>query len=1161
MEALFARFENSKEPQHRTLLAILSAATEVVREHGGDVSSPAAYYMVLLAALEKHTSQPNTTTAATVQLLKLAMKAVSPAVMRANAESVFTLLRAVLETHAQDTTIMRHALICLALLLAAMDSSVYQRPDARHVFHQIVSCCLERRPRVRRAGISAVSKILEKMDKAGIKQVGQLIRDVAVNALQQAAADPRPALYALGLLKGVFALLPKKDAAAVLNAVHPLLAQRNELLSMTVFATLEAALSEEKMRMPADAIVNALAAACAQPPPATQGDASTKFTNFVAAAVQRLREADATLAARYLPSIVQTLLEYLRADKSAAVGPAAKALAAVMVAVDVSQTQSTNSVLSLLADACSVTYHDTWAQILTACARFFEAAGNAPQIVAPLVLSVAGLHGAARAEPISQALGSAVDALGPAAVMQLLPLNLFPDGVDPSQHQPRHWLLPIIKKHTSHGSLQLFAEHILPSADRVALMGEQAVKRNSTAEAEQLRELHQQLWGALEGLCVNPVDTAAALPHVVEAICKALHLPHLRIIAANAITKLAASYETVPSDAGKPFWDARHAVGGSAKQILPQLFTAYSAAAPEQRDALSAAITALAKVADVQIVAKYFETALKKLLHATLEGDASETANERLAMTNVALALVHVLPARSVSMLYRAVQPQLLDADASVQKQSYKVLRHMCERPNFFAEGASAGTVVAAMTEAQAGCLPSARKGRLRTIEAVVANLRGAELRDAIKALLGEAIISTKDFSARGRTAAFDLLVLMANRAEEAGDGETSAATVLGYLPAGLAGATPHMISACVLAMSRLLFEYAKTLAPQTIADTIHTACLLMQHKAREVLNPLLGFVKVAVVCLPRELLMLHTPAMIQAVLGIPDTHKRHFRLQIRVIVERLLRKVGADALREAVPEDQERFITAVSKQTRRLQRQKREAYDAKRKNRDSYEHALEGSEDEYEDDDRLFGDQGEVDETEPSNLLDPRGTARLMAQSRARPKSSFPTGRDGRMLIREEGDEALDDGEADDYDDDDPDAMSDDADAAEVSGPQKRKRGPQNPYRDDEPESDDERDTRGAGGVKARMHQKTAPGKKKQSQQSQQYLGQDYKPRGHTGGDVKRKGKVEPYAYVPLNPHQLNRRSRQSAHKNFEGVVNAAKKGANKGKKQNKQFVKKARW
>ena len=50
--------------------------------------------------------------------------------------------------------------------------------------------------------------------------------------------------------------------------------------------------------------------------------------------------------------------------------------------------------------------------------------------------------------------------------------------------------------------------------------------------------------------------------------------------------------------------------------------------------------------------------------------------------------------------------------------------------------------------------------------------------------------------------------------------------------------------------------------------------------------------------------------------------------------------------------------------------------------------------------------------------------------------------------------------------------------------------------------------------------------------------------------GDVKRKGKPDPYAYVPLQKSALNRRKRAKFEGQFKGLVNAANTGSVKGKK-----------
>lgn len=60
---------------------------------------------------------------------------------------------------------------------------------------------------------------------------------------------------------------------------------------------------------------------------------------------------------------------------------------------------------------------------------------------------------------------------------------------------------------------------------------------------------------------------------------------------------------------------------------------------------------------------------------------------------------------------------------------------------------------------------------------------------------------------------------------------------------------------------------------------------------------------------------------------------------------------------------------------------------------------------------------------------------------------------------------------------------------------------------------------------------------------------GAEYKSK-KSKGDVKQKGKVDPYAYIPLRKAQLNRRKRAKLQGQFKGMVRGAQKGALSGKK-----------
>ena len=51
--------------------------------------------------------------------------------------------------------------------------------------------------------------------------------------------------------------------------------------------------------------------------------------------------------------------------------------------------------------------------------------------------------------------------------------------------------------------------------------------------------------------------------------------------------------------------------------------------------------------------------------------------------------------------------------------------------------------------------------------------------------------------------------------------------------------------------------------------------------------------------------------------------------------------------------------------------------------------------------------------------------------------------------------------------------------------------------------------------------------------------------------GDVKRPGKPDPFAYVPLVRQKLNRRKRAKLSGQFKGLIGKAKKGSTLGTKQ----------
>lgn len=129
----------------------------------------------------------------------------------------------------------------------------------------------------------------------------------------------------------------------------------------------------------------------------------------------------------------------------------------------------------------------------------------------------------------------------------------------------------------------------------------------------------------------------------------------------------------------------------------------------------------------------------------------------------------------------------------------------------------------------------------------------------------------------------------------------------------GLAGATPHMISASITAISRVVFEfkgklvvsrshrcqsvsYVLLLPLDSITPTMHTEVfttimVFLTSTNREIVKSTLGFVKLSIHTLPLELIRPHLPQLVPALLGWSHDHKNHFKEKVRHIFERMLRR------------------------------------------------------------------------------------------------------------------------------------------------------------------------------------------------------------------------------------------------------------------------------
>ena len=193
---------------------------------------------------------------------------------------------------------------------------------------------------------------------------------------------------------------------------------------------------------------------------------------------------------------------------------------------------------------------------------------------------------------------------------------------------------------------------------------------------------------------------------------------------------------------------------------------------------------------------------------------------------------------------------------------------------------------------------------------------------DLFSRILPEVILCTKESNGRAREAAFDALTAMGQSMIDAGGDYLF--KMLQMILAGLAAETPYMRSGTVYALSRLLYTFIHEAAFQSqLHELIETIVLLLREKNREVVKAAIGFVKVVSVCCSKEDLQRALPSIVTGLLQWAKDVKDKFRLKIRFILERLIRRCGFELVAAHVPESDEKLMKHISKMKQRDRRRK----------------------------------------------------------------------------------------------------------------------------------------------------------------------------------------------------------------------------------------------
>ena len=183
--------------------------------------------------------------------------------------------------------------------------------------------------------------------------------------------------------------------------------------------------------------------------------------------------------------------------------------------------------------------------------------------------------------------------------------------------------------------------------------------------------------------------------------------------------------------------------------------------------------------------------------------------------------------------------------------------------------------------------------------------------------ILGEVLICQKDANKKTRDSATELLLVMIRK--------ITPYEMLTQLCSGMAGETSVMRSAAVTGLCLLVLEHrGHPELMKAAADLLPTVCLLLRDECPEETRAVLSFVRVCAAVLPvRGTLEGALPQIVYAFSDGLGPHKSKFSSRVRAIMRKLFQRVDTAVLRDLLSEPDKALLEYIERRARKAARKK----------------------------------------------------------------------------------------------------------------------------------------------------------------------------------------------------------------------------------------------
>lgn len=946
------------------------------------------------------------------------------------------------------------------------------------------------RPKIRKRALDALAKILETRVSPVLVEhpAAATCADTALKAVKSYLEAHKKEdtvdagfMHALALVKTIcgVGMWPMSQFDELCQLLLSISKTTNQLLIQSTFGIFEGvfrhfAKSEEDENNKTRKLLVILEAVIDQAPATNDQHLAPAWFAVVAQGVGALGEVNPAKGLAKTPVVFQKVCAYLDSEADTVRTSASQCLVALCSSINQKALNGGDKPISKLAEMATMLLTvQTRASLVDSTNVVASLLDTLRWKADPFLIEAVTIIGGLRTQEsfvngipaLDNALGSAIRAIGPAKVLELLPLNLS----NPSSDKPgRAWMLPLLRDNIHNSELSFFKAEFLPLIEYF----DDKITNTKGATSKVFEALVGQVWSVLPRFCALPMDLQQSFDQsfaellsnklysnieIRPVICQSLRL----LVESNVVyaeEPEAMEEEDVNDDLllleRFPRSEAESNVaylGTVSSKILAVLFNVYGQTIPESRGFILECINAYLGITPAGEIADIFDNVCG-MLHKALEDEATEKPEKdalpamSLTMLDILIALVPYIPVSSHNTLLTVFVQMIQNSDPNHQKKGYRLLTRLAETDGSLETlDKHLDNICGVVLESSDAVTAVSRGARVAALAKLVALLPEDDLY-FIPATVSEAVIATKDVNEKTRTSAYNLLVLMGEKMarggvvdharipgmEDSGMGQTQANLTEFFkaVSAGLAGTSPNLVSATITGLSRILFEFKDDVPMEMLKDLAQTVELFLTSQNREIVKSTLGFVKITAISLPIDLVEPQLGDLLPKLLHWSHEHKGHFKAKVKHIVERLIRRFGFDTIEKHFPEADKKLLTNIRKSKERSKRKRTEEKEEdapvastkpKKEFASEYERALYGdsdSEDEDEDDDEESGSKKSakyiMKSDDPLDLLSQQALAHITS-SKPRGKkqpllksSKFKTNESGKMIFKEDDEDVI---------------------------------------------------------------------------------------------------------------------------------------------------------